>query len=81
MAVAAYLKVIRRRKPSSAEGTRWGRARDGGYSPSHKGGGGLGGLLEAFFSILSASMCVFNGVLSVWDQILVVLVTKIFLVA
>ena len=32
-AVAAYLKVVRRRKSSSANGTRGGRARDGG-SPS-----------------------------------------------
>ena len=51
------------------------KAREGesmrGGSLSLGGGGG----------ILSASMCVFNGVLCVWDQILVVSVTKIFLVA
>ena len=41
---------------------------------------GFGGLPREIFLILSASMCVFNGVLCVWDQILVVLVTKIFLV-
>ena len=33
-AVAANLKVVRRRKPSSAEGTKIGRAREGDYSPS-----------------------------------------------
>ena len=30
-AVAAYLKVVRRRKSSSADGTRGGRAREGDY--------------------------------------------------
>ena len=43
--------------------------------------GVCGGLPRELFWILSASMCVFNGGLCVWDQILVVLVTKIFLVA
>ena len=37
-AVAAYLKVVRRRKPSSAEGTRGGRAREGGLFPLSLGG-------------------------------------------
>ena len=32
-AVAAYLKVVRQRKPSSAEGTRGGRAREGDIIP------------------------------------------------
>ena len=50
-----------------------GRAREGDYSPTRKGG--LGGLPRENFWILSASMCVFNGVLCVWDRILVVLVT------
>ena len=71
-AVAAYLKVVRRWKPSSAKGTRGGRARLVR---------GLWGLPRENFWILSASMCVFNGVLSVWEQILVVLVTMIFLLA
>ena len=39
-AVAAFLKVVRRRKPSSAEGTRGGRAREGDYSPLVRGFGG-----------------------------------------
>ena len=55
-AVAAYLKVVRRRKPSSAEGTRGGRAREGGLFPLSLGG--LGGLPLDFFLFLSASMCV-----------------------
>ena len=42
--------------------------------------GGLGASPEKFFNF-GASMCVLNGILCVWDQILVVLVTKIFLVA
>ena len=53
-AVAAYLKVVRRRKPSSAEGTRGGSAREWDDSPFRLGP-------ENFFLILSASMCVFNG--------------------
>ena len=57
-AVAAYLKVVRRSKPSSAEGTR------GGLFPLSLGGG-VGGLPREFFCILGASMCVFNGVLCV----------------
>ena len=36
-AVAAYLKVVRRRKPSSAEGTRGGRAREGMIPPLVRG--------------------------------------------
>ena len=39
-AVAAYLKVVRRRKPSSAEGMRGGRAREGGSFPLSLGGFG-----------------------------------------
>ena len=53
-AVAAYLKVVRRRKPSSAEGTRGERAREGGR-------GSLGGFGGPPPRKLSASMCVFNG--------------------
>ena len=57
-AVAAYLKVVRRRKPSSAEGTRRGRAWEGELFPLFLGG--FGGLPLELFWILSASMCVFN---------------------
>ena len=71
-AVAAYLKVVRRREPSSAEDTR------GGLFPLSFGG--FRGLPREKKN-LSASLCVFNGFLCVLDQILVVLVTKIFLVA
>ena len=42
-AVPAYLKVVRRRKPSSAEGMR-GESTRGGLLPLWFGGGGLGGL-------------------------------------
>ena len=57
------------------------KAREGDYSLSHKGG--LGGLPRDFFGILSASICVFNGVVCVWDRNLVVfghnlLLEKIF---
>ena len=43
--------------------------------------GGFGGLPEIFFRMFNTSMCVFIVFLCVSDQILVVLVTKIFLVA
>ena len=43
-AVAAYLKVVRRRKTLSAEVRREGTAREKDYSPSFKAGGGLEGL-------------------------------------
>ena len=46
-AVAVYLKVVRRRKSSSAEGTRWGRAREGDVPLSL---GGSGGLPEIFLN-------------------------------
>ena len=48
--------MVRQRKPSSTEGTRGGRAREGDYSPSRKGGV-WGASLEI---ILSASICVFS---------------------
>ena len=57
-----------------------GRAREG-INPPLVRGGGWGASPEKNFEFFSASMCIFNGVLCVWDQILVVLVTKIFLVA
>ena len=44
---------------------------------AQEGGDGMGGLPREHFWILSASICIFNGVLCVWDQILVILVTKI----
>ena len=50
-AVAAYIKVVRRRKPSSAEGTRRGRAREGD-SPLFRGVGGLP--LDFFWALLCA---------------------------
>ena len=54
-AVAAYLKVVRRMKPSSAEGTRGERTSPplvrGVWEPPPRN-----------FLILSASMCAFNGV-------------------
>ena len=58
------------------------RAREGDYPPSRYGG--LGGLPpEKIFKLNFESFSVrfLMGVLCVWDQILVVLVTKIFLVA
>ena len=58
-AVAAYLKVVRRRKPSSAEGTRGGRAREGDYSPSRKGG--FGGPLPRIFLNFERFCVRFNG--------------------
>ena len=51
-AIAAYSKVVRQKKSSSAEGTRGRRAREGGLFPSRQGGlggGGLGGLPQDFF--------------------------------
>ena len=54
------------------------KTREGDYSPSRLGGLGASPEKKNF---LSASLCVFNGFLCVLDQILVVLVTKIFLVA
>ena len=39
-AVAAYLKVVRRRKPSSADGTRGGEHERGIISPLVRGFGG-----------------------------------------
>ena len=70
-------------KAQEGESTRGGIARDGDYSPSHNPPlvRGFWEPLQIFFLILSASMCDFNGVLCVWDQISVVLVTKVFLVA
>ena len=69
-AVAAYSKVVRRKKSSSAEGTRWGRAREEDYFPLSKGGSG--GLHRENILILGASMYIFNVFLCVWDQIPVV---------
>ena len=40
-AVAAYSKVVRRKKSLSAEGTRGGRAREGRLFPLSSGVGGL----------------------------------------
>ena len=57
-AVAAYLKVVRRRKPSSAADTRVGEHERMLFLLSLEG---FGGLPREFYLILSASMCVFNG--------------------
>ena len=54
-AVAASLKVVRRRKPASAEGTR-------GESTRALSLGGLGGLPRENFWVISTYMCVFNSV-------------------
>ena len=54
-AVAAYLKVVRRRKPSSDEGTRGGEHERGIISPLVRGVWGT-----SPEKILSASMCDFN---------------------
>ena len=51
--------------PKTREG---GEHERGDYPPSRKGGGGLGASPENFL-ILSASICVFNGGLYVWDRI------------
>ena len=60
-AVAAYLKVVRRKKSSSSDGTRGGRAREGDF-PSYQGGGGggggVGGLPRENFEFL-ALLCAF----------------------
>ena len=60
-AVAAYLKVVRRRKLSSAEGTRGGEHEgEGDYSiiPLLLGGGGLGASPEEIFEFC-ALLCAF----------------------
>ena len=57
-AVAAHLKVVRRRKPSSAKGTRGGKHERGIYPPLLLWG--VWGSPPRIFKILSASMCVFN---------------------
>ena len=54
--VAAYLKVVRRRKSSSADGTRGGEYERG--TPLSLGG--LGVSSEKILKF-SASICVFNG--------------------
>ena len=77
--VAAYLKVVRRRKPWSAEGTGGGRAREGDYSPLVRGVWGASP--EKSFEFWALLCAFLMGFLCVWDQILVVLFTKIFLVA
>ena len=59
---------------------REGKSTRGGLFPLSLGGFG-GPPPRIYFLILSASMSDFNGVLCVWDRILAVLVTKIFLVA
>ena len=72
------LKVVRRRTPSSAEGTRGGKAKRGGIPPSCLGGGGGGygvHLPPTKICILNASMFVFNGVLCFGDYNSVALVT------
>ena len=69
-AVAAYLKVVRRGKSSSAVGTR-GEVIRGGVGASPK-------KIFEFWALLCAFL---KGFLWVWDLILVVFVTKIFLVA
>ena len=76
-AVAAYLKVVRRRKSSSAEATRWGRAREGDIPPLVRGV--CGASPEKIFEFLALLCALLTGFVCVWDQILVVLVTKIFL--
>ena len=55
-AVAAFLKVVRRRKSSSADSTRGGRARDG--DSLVRGGGGRGSPREIseFLALLCASL-------------------------
>ena len=74
-----YFKVVRRRKPSSAEGTKGWRARMGNHSTLS-----LGGLPRYFFLILSVSTVVlmdFNAfgtrLQSLW---IMFLPEKIFLV-
>ena len=59
-AVVAYLKVVRGRKQSSAEGTRGGRPQEGDYSLS-RNESLVRGVWGAPPRILSASMCFFNG--------------------
>ena len=78
-AVAAYLKVVRRKKPSSAEGMRGGEYERGISPPLVRGV--LGASPRDFFLILSASMCVFNGGFMRLGPDFSRLVTKIFLVA
>ena len=77
-AVAAYLKVVRRRKSSSAEATRGGRHERGLFPLSL---GRFGGPPPGKFLKIGRFYVRFNGGLCVWGQILVVLVTKIFRVA
>ena len=63
MAVAAYLKVVRRRKSSSAEGAK-GWEHERGIIPPiffFFWGGGVEGIPWENCWILSASICVFNG--------------------
>ena len=48
-AVAAYLKVVRRRKPLTAEGTRGGEHERGIITPLVRGGGGGWGLPREIF--------------------------------
>ena len=71
-AVAAYLKVVRRRKSSSANGTRGGRAREGDTSSLVRGE--LGRLPRENFGFLALLCAFFNGFLCVWDQISVTVV-------
>ena len=73
-AIAKYLKVVRRKKSLSAEGTRGGEHERGDYSCSHKGG--LGDLPKENFGILALLCAFLMGVLSHWDQISAVLVWK-----
>ena len=58
-----YFKVVRRRKPSSAGGTKGWRARMGNHSPLS-----LGVSPDIFF-ILSVSMVVLMGFNAVWTRL------------
>ena len=68
-AVAAYLKVVRRRTSSSADGTRGGEHERG--TPPH-----LRGSPPRKFWFFSASLCFFNWFLCVWDQISVTIFAR-----
>ena len=65
-----YLKVVRRRKLSNAEGTRGVRAQEGCYSTiSLEGGGGRGGGSPPgdILNFERFSVRIIDGVLCVWD--------------
>ena len=67
MAVPAYLKVVRRKKSSSADGTRGERAREGDF-PSYQGGGGIGGLPRENFEFLALLCAFLMGLYAFWTR-------------